>query len=136
MLQFYYMYTYTLCHYTVAAQEARNIVIVHPGQNFELSCRIANTTGNRQFVAWLVDNMGPYKVNSLLNGILTGYSSNILGTSIIIQNIMMNDRRNGTEYQCLIIRINSNVVLHDGEVLRVYVAGEFQHVHRWILLML
>ena len=127
MLQFYYMYACNLCYYTVAAQEARNIFIAHPGQSFELLCNLANTTGNRQTIAWRVDNMGPYTVNSLRNGILVGYSAHADSTSIIIQNIMMNDSRNGTQYQCVIIRNRySNVVLHDGEVLQLYVAGEFQ----------
>ena len=119
-----------LCYYAVAAQESHIIVTAHPGQIVELSCSLANTTGNRQTIAWRVDNMGPYTINSLRSGILTGYSSHILGTSIIIQNIMMNDSRNGTEYQCVTIIINSNVLLQEGDtVYQLYVAGEFQHIH-------
>ena len=33
----------------------------------------------------------------------------------------------GTQYQCVTI-ISDNVVLHEGEVFQLYVAGEFQHV--------
>ena len=138
MLQFYYMYAYNLCYYyTVAAQQARKIVIAHPGQGVELSCSLGETTENRKIIAWKVDNVGPYTVNSLRNGILIGYSAHTHSTSIIIQNIMMNDRRNGTEYYCVIIT-NSNVVLQESDtVFQLYVAGEFQHnIRRWILLML
>ena len=132
------MHAYNLCYYyTVAAQEARNIVIAHPGQVVELSCSLGETRGNRENIAWKLDNVGPYTVNSLSSGILIGYSSHIDSTSIIIQNIMMNDRRNGTKYQCVIIKWNSNVVLQESDtVFQLYVAGEFQHIGRWILLML
>ena len=94
MLQFYYVCLQFVLLYScwLAAQEARNIFIVHPGQNVKLSCSLANTTENRQIIGWLVDHNGPYRVNSLRSRILAGYSSNILGISIIIQNIMINDR--------------------------------------------
>jgi len=86
--------------YTVTAQEGPGIVIVHPGQDVELLCDPADGTG------WTV-NTRPYGVNALQNGILPGYSSN--GRNIIVENIMMNDSRNGSYYRC--------VLLQDGTIL-------------------
>ena len=123
------MYAYSLCYYTVAAQEGHNIMIAYPGENVELSCSLAETTGNTQNIRWLVGGEGPYGANSLFSGILTGYSANLDTTSIIIQNITMNDSRNGTEYQC-VTASNLNVIQKEGDTVQLYVAGEYQHILR------
>ena len=69
------------------------------------------TTGStRNYIGWLVDNLGPYGINSLRFGLLTGYSTHADGTSIIIENIMMNDSRNGTEHQCVTM---GNMMIQD-----------------------
>ena len=68
--------------------------------------------------------MGPYGVNSLHNGILDGYSAHAHTTSIIILNIMMNDGRNGTEYQCGMIR--GLFLEQESDAILLYVAGGFQ----------
>ena len=100
---------------------AANIVIAHPGQDVELICNSGLVN-----IGWLVDHTGPYGVSSLHNGILDGYSADINTNSIIIQNIMMNDNRNGTEYQCGIV--NGPFLEHENPPITLYVAGEF-HVH-------
>ena len=122
------MYPYNLCYYAVAAS---NIIIAHPGQDVELSCSLGETSGS---IRWLVDHNGPYGVNSLRGGILDGYSAHADSTSIIIQNIMMNDSRNGTEYQCETTR--NTMIQPSDTVYLLYVAGEFQHIRRWISLIL
>ena len=59
-------------------------------------------TSTSQTTGWLVNNE-PYRINSLCNGILTGYSATLGGGNLIVENIMMNDVRNGSEYICVII---------------------------------
>jgi len=61
--------------------------------NVELLCDLADATG------WGI-NTRQYGLNALLNGILAGHSSN--GTNIIVENIIMNDGRNGSHYRCAI----------------------------------
>ena len=107
-----------------AAQEGHNTVIAHPGQNVELLCSIGETTGGMHNIGWLVDGIGPFGVNSLLNGILDGYSAHAHTTSIIILNITMNDSRNGTEYRCGIIR--DSFLAQENDSILLYVTGEFQ----------
>ena len=104
--------------------EATNIVITsaHPGQDVELTCSLDKTT-DRQIKGWLIDHTGPYGVNSLLNGILDGYSTDF-GNSIIILNIMMNDSRNGTEYQCVIMTTDMMIQEESDTVFLLHVAGE------------
>ena len=114
------MYAYNLYYYTVAAAQER--VIVHPGQDVELSCSLGQPTN----IGWLVDNMEPHGVSSLRNGILTGYSAHAGGTSIIILNIMMNDRRNGTEHQCVKMSSNGMIQEYSDTIFLLYVAGEYQ----------
>ena len=58
-------------------------------------------------------------MSALLNGILTGYSSN--GDNLIVENIMMNDSRNGSEYSCVIV-----ITITESNPTTLYVAGEYQ----------
>ena len=119
------MYAYNLYYYTVATQEE---IIAHPGQDVELPCNLGETTGGRQIIGWLVYNMGPYGVSSLRGGILTGYSAHADSTSIIIENIMMNDSRNGTEHQCVKMSFNMMIQDYSDTIFLLYVAGEYQHI--------
>ena len=66
----------------------------------------------------------------LHNGILTEYSSN--GSNLIIENIMMNDDRNGTVYSCGIVSsTEGNPTLTDmvneSDQTILYVAGKYQY---------
>ena len=93
-------------------------VIIHPGQDVELLCAV--TSSEVQSVSWLINDMGPYEVTALLNGTLTGYSSN--GNNLIVQNIIMNDVRNGSNYNC-VINITT-AILRRGHPTILYIAGE------------
>ena len=66
---------------------------------------------------------GSFVVNSLRNGILDGYCAHAHTTSIIL-NITMNYSRNGTEYQCGIIR--GSILEQKSDLITLYVADEFQ----------
>ena len=105
------------------AQESPSTVIAHPGQDVELLCTV--TSSNIQSVSWLINNAGPYEVSALLNslnGILTGYSLN--GNNLIVQNIMMNDVRNGSNYSC-VINITT-AILRQSHPTILYIAGKYQ----------
>ena len=124
-----------LCYYTVAAHEGYNTIIAHPGEYVELPCNLVRAE-NAQNIGWLIDHTGPYRVNTLLNGVLDGYSSHHRTNSIIILNIMMNDSRNGTEYQCVsrsYIYYNYYdyfvIEQYSDIIFLLYVAGEFHHTY-------
>ena len=106
----------------MTAQEGSSIVIAHPGQDVELLCTITENSAN-EGIAWLVNNLGPYSVNALRNGILIGYSSN--GNNLIVENIMMNDARNNTEHQCVIVlQGGTSTIQRESNLTFLYVAGE------------
>ena len=100
----------------VTAQEGPAIVIAHPGQDVELICAVTPSGG--QSVSWYVNHDGPYGVNALLNGLLPGYSSN--EDNLIVENIMMSDSRNGSDYSCVIVN-----TMTESNPTALYVAGEF-----------
>ena len=72
--------------------------------------------------------MGPYGVNAIQNGIATGYTTTLGSNNLIVENIMMNDDRNGSEYQCVIATEDEVTMLlqpiESGNVTILYVAGE------------
>ena len=119
---FCYMY-----FYTVAAQEGPGIVIAHPGQDVELLC---NITGG--IPSWRVNITGANTVNNTLyslNEVYTGQLAghNITGNNIIVEDIMMNDDRNGSVYNCVIQHIPPTPdIVSDPTIL--YVAGEYIYV--------
>ena len=97
-----------------------------------LLCNVA--LSEYQTAAWLINNGKVYTVQSLHNGILTGYSSN--GNNLIIENIMMNDHRNDTEYICVTVssRVSNPTVtdiVDESDPTVLYVAGEFIYVNTY-----
>ena len=75
--------------------------------------------------------MGPYEVTALLNGTLTGYSSN--GNNLIVQNVIMNDDRNGSNYSCV---INITIaILRQNYSTTLYVAGECHDIQYMYIYM-
>ena len=119
--------------FTVAAQEGPGIVIAHPGQDVELLCTV-NVTLTNEIVEWLVNNMGPYGINALHNGILAGYTTTPGSNNLIVENIMMNDNRNDTEYQCVIV--SQGTIQRRSDRTFMFVAGEYHYraiVHYHVL---
>ena len=89
-------------------------------------CNVTPSDG--QTAAWAIDNGIVYTVQQLRDGILTGYSTN--GNNLIIENIMMNDDRNVTEYSC--VTVPSTVsqptvadITDESDPTILYVAGEY-----------
>ena len=81
--------------------------------------------------AWLVNNMGPYRRSALRNGILAGYTTNLGSNNLIVENVMMNDDRNDSDYRCVIIPAQGMVTIADiideSDPTILYVAGEYQY---------
>ena len=81
----------------VAAQEGPGIVIAYPGQDVELLCTVTGI-GAAQ---WRVNGTS-YTFNELLMGQLAGPNITLNADNIIVEDIMMNDSRNGSMYVCFI----------------------------------
>ena len=82
-------------------------------------------TASGEIVGWLVNFVGPYNPTALRNGILAGYSADLDSNNLIVQNIMINDVRNGSAYRCEVM-VNMNIILSNAAIL--YVAGEYHTV--------
>ena len=93
------------------------MVITYPGQDVELMC---TGTTQSQTVSWIINDMGTYEVSTLLNGILTGYSSS--GNNLIVQDIIMNDVRNRSNFLCVINA--TRAILRQSYPTVLHVAGE------------
>ena len=113
---------------TVAAQEGPGIVIAHPGQAVELLCTVT-VTSETQAAAWLINNRGPNRLNAIRGGVLTGYRGvNATSNNLIVENIMMNDDRNGSDYRCVIVPAQGMITFADiteeSDQTILYVAGK------------
>jgi len=111
-----------ICCYTVTAQEGPGTVIVHPGQDVELLCTFNDLvlSSHTLVLRWEI-NHRLYGINALINGLVPGYSSN--GRNLIVENIMMNDGRNGTEYRCVLLQ--DQTVINEDNPSILYIAGEY-----------
>ena len=69
-------------------------------------------------VAWLINHM-EFSVNALRNGVVPDISTN--GSNLIVQNIIMNDVRNNTEFQC--VAFQGEITIQSDPII-LYVAGE------------
>ena len=83
------------------------------------------TSSNNESVAWLINGRVPYGVIHLRNKTWPRYSAN--GNNLIVENIMMNDNRNSSNFSCVIITIQGTTVkiLNESEPTILYVAGEY-----------
>ena len=115
------------CYFTVTVQQSSSQLIAHPGQDVELLCTV--TPSEIQTAAWIINHV-VYTVQQLRDGIVTGYNKS--GNNLIIENVMMNDSRNSTEYSCVIISSTLDHhplfadILAESDPTILYVAGEYQ----------
>ena len=116
--------------FTVTAQEGPGIVIAHPGQDVELLCNVTEdlTTLTE---GWLINNMGPYGINALYHGRLIGHNGSLDGGNLIVEHIMMNDSRSGSEYICVIVPADLDDIITIADIIYrseptfLYVSGEY-----------
>ena len=64
----------------------------------------------------------------LRSGMDSGFTTK--GNNLIIENVTMNDHRNDTEYQCVIVPMSQSHptigdIVSDGDTTTLYVAGEY-----------
>ena len=89
-------------------------------------------TSDTQSVAWLINGMGPYRVNAIRGGVLAGYTATLGSNNLIVENIMMNDVRNGSYYRCVIVptlgMVTLNDIIEESDPTILYVAGEFNYL--------
>ena len=75
--------------------------------------------------------MGPYSRSALRNGILAGYTTTLGSDNLIVENIMINDVRNGSKYKCVIVPvpvqgiITFADIIHESNLTILYIAGEY-----------
>ena len=83
---------------------------------------MCNVTGG--VASWRVNSV-TYTITGLFNGQLAGH--NITGSNIIVEDIMMNDGRNGSIYICIIPQTPPipDIV---SDPYTLYVAGEYIHI--------
>ena len=76
-----------------------------------------------------MNNEGPYRINAIRNGILTGYTATLDNGNLIVENITMNDSRNDSEYRCVIIPVQGIIffadIRNESDPTTLYVAGEY-----------
>ena len=111
---------------TVAAQEAKGpgIVIARPGEDVELLCTLGIPSTAEHATAWLINHI-PHGVQSLINGIVGDrYSADANNNNLIVQNIVMNDDRNDTDYQCVIVMSGTMTVVNSSDPTILFVAGK------------
>ena len=87
------------------------------------------TSNVSEATAWIINDGGLYRPNALRNDIVAGYSAN--GNNLIVENIMMNDDRNNTEYRCVIITPSITAPLCESDPTILFVAGEYQYTHAY-----
>ena len=63
-----------------------------------------------------------YALTQLFSGAVSTY--NISGRNLVIEDIMMNDVRNGSEYQCVLLRDPPDPSIM-GNISSLYVAGKY-----------
>ena len=110
--------------FTVAAQEGPSrIVIAHPGQDVELLCNVTVISAGQE-AAWIINGKGPYGVNSIHDGSVTGYTTTLGSNNLIVEKIMMNDSRNNSKLKCVIITLPNKSIQGESDPYMLYVAGE------------
>ena len=78
--------------------------------------------GTGATVLWRINGSSSvHTLSDLFSGAVAGHSIN--GRNIVVEDIMMNDVRNGSQYQCVIPQIPPDPNI-DGNATILYVAGE------------
>ena len=66
-------------------------------------------------------------MNSLVNGIASGYSATLYGNNLIVKDIVMNDARNESCYYC--VRARGTLILNESNPTFLYVAGKYAYTN-------
>ena len=110
-------------YFTVSAQNPRP-VIAHPGQDVELLCTLGIPSTIQHIPTWIINHI-QYGVTALNGGILDGYSADIHNNNLIVENTMINDPRNDTQYQCVFVLSGTMTIVNSSDPTILYVAGKY-----------
>ena len=113
--------------YIADAQEGPGIVIAHPGQDVVLLCNV--TPSENQTVAWAINLEVLRGLSAIRGDIVPGYNATLFSNNLIIENIKINDDRNGSEYRCVttpkgISAPLATDIINESDPTILYVAGE------------
>ena len=88
---------------------------------------MTRTPTTNETVAWLVNLEGPHGINSIRNGLLDndGYTATFGSNNLIVENITMNDVRNESIFQCVIILQYIATILRESDRTILFIAGEY-----------
>ena len=117
--------------FTVTAQEGPGIVIGRPGEDVELLCNVTPSDPSNQWTAWLINDSRPYTTVLLHNGILQrdGYSALFGGSNLIVEDIIMNDARNNSDFTCVVVLRNDTLtIVSKSDPITLHIAGECKYV--------
>ena len=113
---------YLLNNIVIFIVGAQDIVIAHPGPDIELPCDVTGAG----VIAWQInESLSAHSLNDLSMGLVANHSAS--GRNILVEDIMMNDIRNGSQYQCVILQNPPNLDI-EGNITILYVAGECKYL--------
>ena len=76
-------------------------------------------------MAWIINGMRPYNIQLLRNGILDGYGGTFGSDNLIVEDIIMNDARNDSNFTCVVVsRDNETTILGCSDPTILYIAGK------------
>ena len=79
---------------------------------------MCDVDGTEASTIWQINGSPVVSLSDLSNGTVAGHS--VSGRNIVIEDIMMNDVRNGSQYQC----VSLAPPITAGNLITLYVAGE------------
>ena len=87
------------------------------------------TPSESQVAAWIINNGIPHGLPAIRGNIVPGYNATFGSNNLIIENIKINDDRNGSEFRCVTIPRGTNNpsaadVINESDPTTLYVAGE------------
>ena len=87
------------------------------------------TPSGGQIAAWVINDGIPHGLSAIQGNIISGYNATLGSNNLIIENIKINDDRNGSVYSCVTIPSGiSNPsmadVINESDPTILYVAGE------------
>ena len=87
-------------------------------------CTLGLPSTNQHVPTWIIGHRF-YGVQALIGGILDGYSANDKNNNLIVENIVMHDRRDGTEYQCVFVLSGTMTIVNSSDPTFLYVIGKY-----------
>ena len=62
----------------------------------------------------------------LRNGLVDGYSAMLFSANLIVEDIIMNDARNNSDFTCVVVSQN-DTILNRSNPITLHIAGEYKY---------